>query len=60
MKSTQADREIVKTNDGLYVGSLTDDEIESFDRCVADNLASRQYSGDITPFGLAKVKYLGE
>ena len=34
--STEADRELIKELDGLYVGQLTAEEMKSFLRCVKD------------------------
>ena len=56
--STQADRELIREVDGLYVGSLTDEEMESFNRCIADGFAQRTYEGPAGLMGLAKIKVL--
>lgn len=58
MKSTKADREKVKYLDGLYVGMLEPDEIESLNRCVADHVAIRDYDHIGGSLGLSKVKII--
>lgn len=55
MKSTKADRDAVRRLNGLYVGQLTNDELESFNRCVDDGTAHRSYQGVSGLLGLAKV-----
>jgi len=55
-KSTEEDREEVRYFNGFFVGSLNDTELASFDRCVADGLASYDYGHNAGFFGLAKVK----
>ncbi len=59
MESTNADRETTKHVDGLYIGMLDADEMESFNQCVKDEIACRDYSGPGGLLGLAKVKYTG-
>jgi hypothetical protein len=58
MNSTQADRDILKNIDGLYYHLLTEDEIESLNRCIKDNLATRSYEGvgGIIGFSKARMK----
>jgi hypothetical protein len=55
--STQADRDLTLGNDGLFIGALSPEEIEAFDRCVKDGFAYRAYEGGAGFFGLAKVRW---
>lgn len=59
MESTNADRETTQHVNGLYVGMLNDDELESFERCIQDQIALRDYDGPGGFLGLAKVKFIG-
>jgi hypothetical protein len=56
MNSTNADIETTKRLDGMFVGMLTNEEIDSFDRCVMDGIATRSYEGAGGFMGLAKVR----
>ena len=58
MNSTKADREKIQEIDGLYIGLLDKYELESFERCIQDKLARRDYTGTGGLLGLAKVKCL--
>lgn len=54
-KSTAADLETVQRLAGLFVGQLSNEEMESFSRCLQDGKAYRQYVGASGFMGLAKV-----
>ena len=56
--STHADQEIVRNLDGIYVGLLNDDELESFHKCIEDKLAYQSYEGLGALYGLSKVKFI--
>jgi len=59
IKSTEADRETIRRVNGLYVGMLSNSEIGSFERCIADGYAKRSYSsaGGLL-LGLSVVEFL--
>ena len=57
MKATQADKERIHTLNGVYVGQLTQDELEAFNRCVENFFAIRDYN-TAGILGLAKVKVI--
>jgi len=42
--------------DGLFVGMLTEDEVEAFSRAVKEGKARRSYEGGGGLMGLAKVR----
>jgi hypothetical protein len=55
--STSADRQITKHVEGLHTGLLSDDEKESFRRCIEDGMAYRDYDHNSGFFlGMAKVR----
>lgn len=55
-KASQADRDLVHRLNGMFVGQLNEEELMSFQRCVADHSAWRDYSGPSGFLGLAKVR----
>ena len=58
--STEADRNRIRELDGLYAGQLTTDELESFNRCIQDGKACRDYNHPAGFFvGVAKVRWKG-
>jgi len=57
--STEADRQLIRKLNGLYVGQLDDDEMESFRRCVKDRVAVNDYGHPGGLFNLAKIRYTG-
>jgi hypothetical protein len=60
MISSAADRELIKHVNGLYIGFLDSEELDSLDRCIQDKVALRDYDNPGGILGLAKVKYIGE
>ena len=52
-------REFVRQIDGLFVGQLSDEELQSFDAAVAAGLAERSYEGGAGFMGVAKVRATG-
>jgi hypothetical protein len=58
MNSTKADRDRIKELNGLYVGLLDSDEIESLDRCISDHVAIKDYNHVGGFLELAKVKII--
>ena len=50
--------ELLSRNEGLFVGSLSEDEIELFDEACRKGLAVRSYEGAAGLLGLAKVRRL--
>lgn len=60
MNATEEDKEIVRNINDFYVGSLSDEEMESFLRCEKDNLAKRVYEGTGGFLGLSKIQYMGD
>ena len=56
-KSTDADYEAISRANGLYVGMLSDDEIESLNRLIADGKAEKYYHSTAAALmGLPKVR----
>ena len=53
---SESDRDVVRRTEGLFVGLLTDDEAEAFNRCVQGQFAFRSYEGAGGFLGLAKVR----
>lgn len=51
-----ADEQLISRLDGLFVGLLSQDEIDAFDRLVKAGLAHRSYEGGGGFMGLAKVR----
>ena len=43
---------------GLFIGQLTDEELNAFNQAVRDGLAQRDYSGVAGLLGLGKVRIL--
>ena len=58
MISSEEDKEIVKNASGLYVGQLTDDEIDSLNRCIKDGFAYKSYDDISGLLGIAKVRLI--
>jgi len=56
MESSKEDFEIVRRMNGIFVGMLSDREIEALNRCVIDGLAVRSYEGGGGFMGLAKAR----
>jgi len=56
MNSTQANRDLIRSFNGYHVGTLSDEEIESFNRFILDGFAKRVYEGTGGFMGLAKVR----
>lgn len=60
MTTRTADEELLRNCDGMYLGMLTDEELEAFERLVRCGRASRDYGeGVMALMGLAKVKLHG-
>jgi len=57
-ESTEEDRELIESLNGLYVGILTEEEREALYRCRIDGFAKYDYEHSGGLFGLAKVVYL--
>ena len=53
-----SDADMIAWAEGLFVGSLSSDEIAAFDREVEAGRARRSYEGAGGLLGLAKVKIL--
>ena len=43
--ATRADRDLIDRLNGFFVGMLSDDELESFERCIVSGYARRKYEG---------------
>lgn len=56
MESTQQDRDLLPEISGLYIGQLTDDELEAFHRCRVDGLCRADYQGTSGLLGIGKVR----
>ena len=56
MNNLQTDWEALESIKGLYVGMLSEDEMEFFNQCVSDGMAYRSYEGTAGLMGLAKVR----
>jgi hypothetical protein len=54
--SRENDLDIVSSVTGLFVGYLTPEELDSFNRLVAAGVARREYVGAGGFMGLAKVR----
>lgn len=58
--TTTADEEVLRNCEGMYVGMLSEEEMEAFERLVRLGRASRDYGeGVMAMMGLAKVKLHG-
>ena len=57
---TSADKELINNLNGLYVGMLDNGEIESFNKCVKEGYAVRDYNHQGGILGLAKVKVINK
>ena len=58
--ASEADRELIRDLNGLYIGQLTPTELESLGRCIAEGSAIQDYSGLVGFFvGVGKVKFIG-
>ena len=55
---TNADKDLIRPLDGLYVGMLSSDELASLDECIQAGYAIKDYSSPAGIIGLAKVKIL--
>ena len=53
---SEEDIELVRSMEGVFAGSLSDSERQSFERCISDGIAYRSYEGTSAVLGLAKVR----
>ena len=56
--NSESDKEEIVWLNGLYVGMLSDEEMELLDRCIKAGIAERSYQGPSGMLGLAKVRVL--
>jgi len=56
MDNMKTEEEELDAINGLYVGMLSDEEMELFNECVSKRLAYRAYEGTAGLMGLAKVR----
>jgi hypothetical protein len=53
---TDTDEDIVRRMDGLYIGLLSDSELQILRRCIESGFATLVYEGFSGILGLGKVK----
>ena len=49
--------EAIRWAEGIFVGMLSDEELELFEEAVKEGIAVRSYEGGAGFFGLAKVRF---
>jgi hypothetical protein len=54
--SSEADKEVVRNLEGIYTGILSEDELDSLDRCIKDGYAYISFEGIQSLLGLSKVR----